>query len=473
MNTKCNRMCTVQVFLLVLLWLNSSDGFHVHFSTHRNNNLVSRKNYVQLHDSKLDIDVGDVTSSIAHSTNPRNSLSFAKHLIGGLVSFLVLEADLKPTKADTTAMVSTVYTSNIFNVQKESPGWELERQKRTIAIKQMQRQGILKIDTDESGNQYLKLPWIPGKEVPYKSLSVVQRLQNEVCAGALGEIAKDLILHPVDTLKTRRQSKIKEKEVTNATATISTDNAGNQSLAASDTFSGFDLKGLYAGFPVVLAASIPQGGSFFLVKKGTIELFNNYLPYSLPDFVASVVPISLGVMMYWLFRTPAEVIKTQVQTGQSPSVTASISSIQEGKSSVFDLYKSYSVMLSLDIPFQIINFILYGAVSDLVSNSLGYETSVWTRLFCGITCGMIAAGITCPLDVCKTRIVRREKENNGTFSNRNVLKELYSIGTNEGLGSLFLGIQQRLLYTGLANGIRLAAYGTSRMDLNMKSLDDL
>ena len=130
-------------------------------------------------------------------------------------------------------------------------------------------------------------------------------------------------------------------------------------------------------------------------------------------------------------------------------------------------------MLSLDIPFQIFNFVLYGAVSDLVSNSLGYEASVWTRLFCGITCGMIAAGVTCPLDVCKTRIIRREKESNGTLSNRNVLKELYSISASEGIGSLFLGIQQRLLYTGLANGIRLAAYGTSRMDLNMKSLDDL
>jgi hypothetical protein len=56
-------------------------------------------------------------------------------------------------------------------------------------------------------------------------------------------------------------------------------------------------------------------------------------------------------------------------------------------------------------------------------------------------------------------------------SNSNVLVELSNIYRSEGVGALFLGIRQRLVYTGLANGIRLAAYGTSRMDLMMRSLD--
>jgi hypothetical protein len=55
----------------------------------------------------------------------------------------------------------------------------------------------------------------------------------------------------------------------------------------------------------------------------------------------------------------------------------------------------------------------------------------------------------------------------------NVVSEIISIVQDEGPGTLFLGVGQRLIYTGLANGIRLAAYGTSRMDLMMRSLDDL
>jgi hypothetical protein len=58
-------------------------------------------------------------------------------------------------------------------------------------------------------------------------------------------------------------------------------------------------------------------------------------------------------------------------------------------------------------------------------------------------------------------------------TNDSILGELFDIARNEGIGTLFLGIRQRLLYVGLANGIRLAAYGTSRMDLMMRNLDDL
>ena len=54
-----------------------------------------------------------------------------------------------------------------------------------------------------------------------------------------------------------------------------------------------------------------------------------------------------------------------------------------------------------------------------------------------------------------------------------MLVELSNILKEEGFGALFLGVQQRLLYTGLANGIRLAGYGTFRMDLMMRSLDSL
>jgi hypothetical protein len=89
--------------------------------------------------------------------------------------------------------------------KKQSKGWELARQKRTVAIKSLEQKGIVSVETDEVGNQFLALPWIPDKKIPYKSLSMKQRLLNEVCAGAFGEISKDALLHAVDTAKTRRQ----------------------------------------------------------------------------------------------------------------------------------------------------------------------------------------------------------------------------------------------------------------------------
>lgn len=226
---------------------------------------------------------------------------------------------------------------------------------------------------------------------------------------------------------------------------------------------------------------------------------------------------------------------------------------------IASLWKYYTVMLSLDIPFQIVNFVLFGLVTDAVTMQAGLPAnSILTRLLCGVSCGMFSAAVTCPLDVCKTRIISRDKklqqqlqqqqdqavqqneveilgtqqlsshmmlnetsagadyavyrpppsdddypfetsavaqlmarpatvsplanENNTTTvvevtpmisANRNMVVELATIFKEEGLATLFLGFKQRLLYTGLANGIRLTAYGTSRMDLMMRSLDDL
>jgi hypothetical protein len=180
-----------------------------------------------------------------------------------------------------------------------------------------------------------------------------------------------------------------------------------------------------------------------------------------------------------------------VQTRQLPNIVAAINQAKSKDSQgILGLWRYYTVMLSLDIPFQVINFILYGILSEAVS-SAGYTSSIWTRLFCGTFCGMIAAGLTCPVDVCKTRIISRDKalqeaaylartdyqdsspKMTETDKNKDVLTELASIFHTEGPKALFLGLRQRLVYTGLANGIRLAAYGTSRMDLMMRSLDDL
>lgn len=402
-------------------------------------------------------------------------------------------------------------------LKSNSRGWELARQKRTIAVKKMEEKGMLKVNTNvDTGDQYLSLPWLPGRKLIYKSLPISQKLVNELYAGALGEISKDFLLHAVDTAKTRKQANSKRAKQLSISATGVDDNKTLFEATTTTTSSNSEnifekVKNLYAGFPVVLLSSIPQGGAFFLVKRGVIELLALTLP-QLPVILSSSLPIGFGVMAYWIFRTPAEVIKVQVQTGQYDNVTESFLAAKSGYSNgVLGLWKHYLVMLSLDIPFQIINFILFGLLSNYVL-SIGIETSILSRLFCGTTCGMISAGLTCPLDVCKTRIIARDRENmvllaatsnsNSSSSlafemtnnnvnetanvslrnddininintNNNIVVEMISILKTEGPSTLFLGLAQRLLYVGLANGIRLAAYGTSRVDLMMKSLDAL
>ena len=135
---------------------------------------------------------------------------------------------------------------------------------------------------------------------------------------------------------------------------------------------------------------------------------------------------------------------------------------------------------------------------------------------------MAAAFITMPVDVCKTRLLSKQRakaqkgglavagvvgaigvdeghemelstngEHNSdssssgsgsdsgsdsssdSISSDSIISEMKKIIAEEPLGTLFLGLNQRLVYVGLANAIRLASYSTSRMDLMMSTLDEL
>jgi len=248
----------------------------------------------------------------------------------------------------------------------------------------------------------------------------------------------------------------------------------------------------------------------------------------------------IGSLAYWGVRTPAEVIKTQVQTGQKISVKDAVLDIrrkENGKTisdNVIDLYKYYGPCLAVDVPFQCINFVLFGTVNAAMMD-IGIPATFVTRLALGISCGMIAAGLTCPLDVAKTRLISRdkaikdedannkkreednviietgvaytnasssslshaqtptgstalleeehvevthgdieaEKNKDDRLRNKDIWKEIVYIAQEEGVQTLFLGLVPRLLYTGLANGIRLSVYGTSRMSIMMQEFNNL
>ena len=525
-----------------------------------------------------------IPSLLSSSASPTSSSIFPQKVVAAFFSLAVCFLPLQAVDASSFSLAAIS-----SRAPKQSPGWEMVRQKRTLAVKQMAEKGIIKLDTDDSGNQFLSMPWLPDKRVPYKQLPLATRLMNEVSAGAFGEISKDILLHAVDTLKTRKQASKKKEEgkegeiegsglLSNVTMMMEE----NVNPAKENPL--MLIKGLYAGFPIVFLSSIPQGGAFFLVKKSIIEGLNVFTP-SANGIVVAVVPIVFSVMAYWTFRTPAEVIKTQVQTGQSENCIEAVNEFRGQEGGLQRLWRHYPVMLCLDIPFQVLNFAMLTWLSELVRQA-GVPTNVWSRLFCGVTCGMVSAGVTCPVDVCKTRILARDKaaaaaerlaltslalsssssslpsppssfeditssslslssaaittshpsltsspldtflssnisdemessdgrrqqgnvavienplqcserekseeettagaavtsiQSTATASitsanNGNVFVELVKIYKEEGIATLFLGLKPRLIYTGLANGIRLAAYGTSRMDLMMRSLDDL
>ena len=119
-----------------------------------------------------------------------------------------------------------------------------------------------------------------------------------------------MLLHAVDTAKTRRQAKKKAALAVvgggGSDSTRTSTSGVNEETSSNILSSSIDndatasplnvqsalgkLKDLYSGFPVVMITSIPQGGMFFLVKKGVIEVLGNIAP-TLPSALSSTVPI--------------------------------------------------------------------------------------------------------------------------------------------------------------------------------------
>merc|ERR1719335_405875 len=93
----------------------------------------------------------------------------------------------------------------------------------------------------------------------------------------------------------------------------------------------------------------------------------------------------------------------------------------------------------------------------------GRETSPWQGALCGSISGGIAAAITTPLDVAKTRIMLGQSDSGfvGTIS---------KVAREEGAAAIFSGLGPRTFWIGLGGFVFFGAYEQSVVFMRMTSL---
>ncbi|XP_062007174.1 S-adenosylmethionine carrier 1, chloroplastic/mitochondrial-like isoform X4 [Rosa rugosa] len=105
-----------------------------------------------------------------------------------------------------------------------------------------------------------------------------------------------------------------------------------------------------------------------------------------------------------LIRAPTEVVKQRMQTGQFTSASAAVRLIA-AKEGFKGLYAGYGSFLLRDLPFDAIQFCLYGQLR------IGYKVAAKRELndpenaIIGAFAGALTGAITTPLDVIKTRLM--------------------------------------------------------------------
>lgn len=134
---------------------------------------------------------------------------------------------------------------------------------------------------------------------------------------------------------------------------------------------------------------------------------------------------SVGEVVACSVRVPVEVVKQRAQAnaGGGSSIAAVRYVVSLGKDRGFwgvwrEIYRGWGVTIMREIPFTVIQFPLWewlkkktvrARSGSLVVGGKERKASGMESALCGSVAGAVAAGLTTPLDVLKTRMMLAEK----------------------------------------------------------------
>lgn len=260
-------------------------------------------------------------------------------------------------------------------------------------------------------------------------------------AGGCAGMSVDVTLFPLDTVKTRLQSE------------VGFSRAG-----------GF--RGIYSGLPSVVAGSFPTAGLFFCAYEGVKIFGKGYLSESW-DPVLHMTAASVGEVTACLVRVPVEVIKQRAQATRFSSSDILRETLRtEG---LRGMYRGYISTVLREIPFSFIQFPLWEYFKKTWSSFQKSPVDPWQSSICGATAGCIAAGITTPLDVAKTRIMLAET--GSALSTGSISFAIRAVYRENGTKGLFAGVVPRMLWITVGGAIFLGVYDKAKVVLSSVLID--
>lgn len=229
-------------------------------------------------------------------------------------------------------------------------------------------------------------------------------------------------------------------------------------------------------------------------------LVNLPLPHSLPNPIAHAIASSTAEMVSCLMLTPAEVLKQnaqviQKQTGSGEHrPTATLEVISRFKHKPWKLWRGYAALVGRNLPFTGLHFPIFEFIrshvvewrdakkkdsAKVTRQGMGpvLERAVLTGFSAAVS-GTIAAVVTTPIDVVKTRVMLAasngavtdptSNEKIGTRGSLDIGKEIYQ---NEGVRGLFRGGFLRAGWTAVSLGLYLSIYEGGRFHLENRRKD--
>ncbi|KAJ9143485.1 hypothetical protein NKR23_g6701 [Pleurostoma richardsiae] len=285
--------------------------------------------------------------------------------------------------------------------------------------------------------------------------------QHALLAGALSGTTVDLSLFPLDTLKTRLQS-------------------------SSGFWATGGFRGVYRGVGSAVVGSAPGAAFFFVTYEAAKSALSSSALFRPSPAASSPLPggtdaaaaaavappgalmlehmlaASAGEVAACAVRVPTEVVKQRAQAGQhGGSSAAALSAIlarrhgPAGLAGVWrELYRGWGITVMREVPFTMVQFPLWEALKAWGRRRRrgdgrdvgGLESGLY-----GSAAGAVAAGVTTPLDVLKTRVML-------SASRERVWTAAAAILREHGVRPFFAGIGPRVMWISAGGAIFLGTY---------------
>ncbi|KAH9977654.1 S-adenosylmethionine transporter [Lactifluus volemus] len=246
---------------------------------------------------------------------------------------------------------------------------------------------------------------------------------QSLVAGGLAGTSVDLLFYPIDSIKTRLQSD-------------------------HGFYKAGGFRGIYNGVGSVVVGSAPGAAVFFCIYD-TLKRVLPTPPHLAP--INHMVSASVAEVAACLIRVPTELIKTRSQTSSYGSLASS--SLATAKlvwktDGMRGFYRGFGTTVMREIPFTSLQFSMYEFFKHHLSYVLHHKPSSlrpYEASLCGSVAGGVAAAVTTPLDVLKTRVMLDLRDPTHP-AYPSPLRRLGQIYVSEGVQALFAGIVPRTLW---------------------------
>ncbi|KAL8952351.1 MAG: hypothetical protein Q9222_001731 [Ikaeria aurantiellina] len=276
---------------------------------------------------------------------------------------------------------------------------------------------------------------------PSSNVSSSSPFTRALIAGAIAGTTVDLSLYPIDTLKTRLQS-------------------------SSGFYTSGGFRGVYAGVGSAIIGSAPGAALFFVTYeeiKSQLRLFarargNDGSSKGWAEPMEHMLAASMGEIAACAVRVPTEVVKQRAQAAQHPSSMAALNFILAQRSVIGvpgvwrEMYRGWGITVMREVPFTAIQFPLWEGMKSWRRRKLGQSqvSAVESGLF-GSIAGAVAAGLTTPLDVLKTRMMLAKE--------RQAAVPLFmQIWKDSGPRAFIAGIGPRVMWISAGGAVFLGTY---------------